>query len=162
MPHILSTSGLHFRLVQSITATLLLAANTAEWEMLAVWDCIEEADTIKRVNGYQKNLVFPKYLVLDVLTDVDSKGFITIPKILVLIQSEYLKAALVLTNLTVPSCNAGHLFCQFSPASEEAILEWMHFMSFTDFFLWVMARESRFLILGQLSHFQAGNISFVD
>ena len=73
-----------------------------------------------------------------------------------------LRAVLVVANLMVPSCNAGHLFCQFSPASLEAILLWMHFMFLTYLPLWDIARESRFLILGQLSHFQAGKRLFVD
>ena len=81
MLHILSLSGLHFRLVHSKTATLLLGTGTAEREMLPVRDCVEEADTIQRFHCCQKDFVIPECFVFDVLVDIDPVGFIIIPRI---------------------------------------------------------------------------------
>ena len=81
MLHIVSFSGLHFRLVHSKTATLLFRTDTAEGEMLPVRDCVEEADTIQRFHCCQQDFVIPECFVFDVLVDIDPIGFIIIPRV---------------------------------------------------------------------------------
>ena len=80
MLHILSVSGLNFRLVQSPAGALLFAANTAERKVLAVTNCVEKADPAEGFHSNEEDLVVPQCLVGDVFIYIPIKGFVCISR----------------------------------------------------------------------------------